>query len=136
MGFMIWALPAARALRCKSSPCLYALRPAQGCGFSAAIPNAAPRNIPKYILCVITIFSELNSGYDDEQRIMDWLISAFRQRSFPQSPPRYTRRFMMLIMITKKIAAKKCSQMITALAPGKVPVIVFAFMRLVRTKVK
>jgi hypothetical protein len=39
-------------------------------------------------------------------------------------------------MISKKVAAKKCGKMITALASGKMPVVMLSFVWLVRSKVK
>jgi hypothetical protein len=39
-------------------------------------------------------------------------------------------------MIPKKVAAKKGGKMITALASGKMPVIMLAFMGLISAKVK
>jgi hypothetical protein len=54
----------------------------------------------------------------------------------PQAPPRYLRCVMMLIVIPKKVTGEKSRQMVFCLATRLMPVIMFAFMRLVGAEIK
>ncbi|MFC0515314.1 hypothetical protein ACFFGT_13930 [Mucilaginibacter angelicae] len=85
IDFLIWALPAAWAFRCKSSPFLPAI-PTRAVGFtlqSLTLPHAP---LLKYILYVITVFFRFPDGNDIASLTNIFNVSASSEQVWCPTP--------------------------------------------------